>query len=106
MAGLAWVKRPSLAGPTWPDYGSEKGVPHPMCLAIPTRIQSVNGQLAEVEIGGVERTVSLALTPEARVGDYVIVHTGFAISVLDQQEAEESLRLFAEMAAMEDSEGQ
>jgi hydrogenase expression/formation protein HypC len=77
-----------------------------MCLAVPTRIHSVNGQLAEVEIGGLERTISLALTPEARVGDYVIVHTGFAISVLDQEEAEESLRLFAEMAEMEDSESQ
>jgi hydrogenase expression/formation protein HypC len=77
-----------------------------MCLAIPTRIRSMNGQMAEVEIGGVQRTVSLALTPEARVGDYVIVHTGFAISVLDQEEAEESLRLFAEMAEIEDSESQ
>ena len=75
-----------------------------MCLAIPTRIRSVNGQLAEVEIGGVGRTISLTLTPDAQVGDYVIVHTGFAISVLDQEEAEESLRLFAELAEMQDGE--
>jgi len=75
-----------------------------MCLAIPTRICSVNGQLAEVEIGGVQRTISLALTPEAQVGDYVIVHTGFAISVLDADEAQESLLLFAEMAEMGDAD--
>jgi hydrogenase expression/formation protein HypC len=50
------------------------------------------------EIGGIERTISLALTPEAKVGDYVLLHTGFAINVLDPQEAEETLRLFSELA--------
>lgn len=74
-----------------------------MCLAIPTQILSIDGSQAEVEIGGVRRTISLALTPEARVGDYVIVHTGFAISVLDEAEARETLSLFAEMAALEDA---
>ena len=57
-----------------------------------------------VEIGGVTRKISVAMTPEAQVGDYVIVHTGFALSVLDQQEAEETLRLFAEIAALEAKE--
>jgi hydrogenase expression/formation protein HypC len=71
-----------------------------MCLAIPTRIESIEGQQAEVEIGGVRRTISIALTPEASPGDYVIVHTGFAISVLDEHEAEETLQLFAEMGAL------
>jgi hydrogenase expression/formation protein HypC len=75
-----------------------------MCLAIPTLIQSIDGQRARVEIGGVQRTVSLALTPEAQVGDYVIVHTGFAISVLDQEEALETLQLFAEIGALEDED--
>lgn len=75
-----------------------------MCLAIPAQIKSIEGLLAQVEMGGVRRTVSLALTPEAQVGDYVIVHTGFAISVLNEEEAQESLRLFAEMAALEDVE--
>jgi hydrogenase expression/formation protein HypC len=75
-----------------------------MCLAIPTLIKSLDGQQAEVEIGGVTRTISVAMTPEAQVGDYVIVHTGFALSVLDQEEAEETLRLFAEIAALEDQE--
>jgi hydrogenase expression/formation protein HypC len=75
-----------------------------MCLAIPTVIKSLDGPQAEVEIGGVTRTISVAMTPEAQVGDYVIVHTGFALSVLNKEEAEETLRLFAEMAALEDEE--
>jgi len=75
-----------------------------MCLAIPTLIKSIDGQMAEVEIGGVRRQISLALTPEAQIGDYVIVHTGFAISVLDEQEAQETLALFAEMADLEADE--
>ena len=75
-----------------------------MCLAIPTLIKSLNGPQAEVEISGVSRTISVALTPDARVGDYVIVHTGFAISVLDEQEAQETLKLFDELAAFEQAE--
>lgn len=52
-------------------------------------------------MGGVGRPVSLVLTPEARVGDYVLVHTGFAISVLDEQEAQETLALFAQLELAE-----
>ena len=69
-----------------------------MCLAIPAQIKSVNGFEGEVEIGGVGRTISLWLTPEAQVGDYVYVHTGYAISVVDEEEALESLRLLRELA--------
>ncbi len=69
-----------------------------MCLAIPARIQSIDGIEAEVEIGGVSRSISIMLTPEARVGDYVYVHTGYAISVVDEAEALESLRLLQELA--------
>jgi len=75
-----------------------------MCLAIPTRIEAIDGQMARVDLGGIERQISLALTPEAGVGDYVIVHTGFALSVLDEQEAQETLRLFAEIGALADEE--
>jgi hydrogenase expression/formation protein HypC len=69
-----------------------------MCLAIPTLITSIEGTTARAEIGGVERTISLALTPEAQVGDYVLIHTGFAIGVVDEEEAQETLRLFEELA--------
>lgn len=70
-----------------------------MCLAIPLRICSIAGAMAEVEMGGVRRQVSLVLTPEAQVGDYVLVHTGFAIARLDEHEALETLALFDEMAS-------
>lgn len=69
-----------------------------MCLAIPGKIQSIDGYLAEVEVSGVSRTISLMLTPEAEVGNYVYVHTGFAISVVDEAEALESLRILQELA--------
>ncbi len=76
-----------------------------MCLAVPVLIKSIDGREAEAEIGGVSRRVSLWLTPEARVGDYVLLHTGYAISVLDQEEAEETLRLLEEIAALNGDEG-
>ena len=69
-----------------------------MCLAIPTLITSIEGTTARAEIGGVERTISLTLTPEARVGDYVLIHTGFAIGIVDEEEAQETLQLLKELA--------
>ena len=69
-----------------------------MCLAIPTLITSIEGTTARAEIGGVERTISLTLTPEARVGDYVLIHTGFAICIVDEEEAQETLQLLKELA--------
>ena len=69
-----------------------------MCLAIPALIKAIDGKEAEAEIGGVSRRISLWLTPEASVGDYVYVHAGFAVSVVDESEALESLRLLAELA--------
>lgn len=68
-----------------------------MCLAVPLRVTAIDGDMATVEMGGVMRQVSLVLTPEAMIGDYVLVHTGFAINVLDEEEARETLALFAEL---------
>jgi hydrogenase expression/formation protein HypC len=68
-----------------------------MCLAIPLKVVSVQGSMATVEMGGISREISLVLTPEAQAGDFVLVHTGFAISVLDETEAQETLALFAEL---------
>jgi len=70
-----------------------------VCLAIPGLIKSINDKEAEVDIGGISRRISLELTPEAEVGDYVIVHTGYAINVLDQTAAQETLSLLEELAA-------
>jgi hydrogenase expression/formation protein HypC len=68
-----------------------------MCLAVPTRILTLEDQAAEVDLGGVRRRISVVLTPDVRVGDYVVVHSGFAINVLDEQEAEETLKLLREL---------
>ncbi len=73
-----------------------------MCLAIPVLIKSIENKEAEVEIGGITCRISLWLTPEARVGDYALVHTGYAINILDQREAEETLMLFREIAEAEE----
>jgi len=72
-----------------------------MCLAVPALIKTISGREAEVEIGGITRRISLRLTPEAAVGDYVLLHSGFAISIIDGQEAAETLKLFAEMTVQE-----
>ena len=69
-----------------------------MCLAIPAVIKSINGQQAVADIEGVTRDISLELTPEAKVGDYVLLHTGYAISIIDAEEAEETLKLLREMS--------
>ncbi len=68
-----------------------------MCLAIPALIKSVHDSEAEAEIGGVTRRISIILTPEAKTGDYVLLHTGYAINVIDRDEAEETLKLLTEM---------
>ena len=75
-----------------------------MCLAIPVLIKSIEGKEAEVEIGGITRRISIMLTPEAKVGDYAIVHTGYAINILDQKGAEETLKLLREIAAIAEEE--
>jgi len=75
-----------------------------VCLAIPARIKAINGTDAEVEIGGITRQTSIMLTPEARVGDYVLLHAGYAINILDQAQAEETLAIFAEMSEIMEKE--
>ena len=67
-----------------------------MCLAIPARIEQLgDDETAMVDLGGVRRRISLALLDDARLGDYVIVHVGFALHKLDAQEAERTLALLA-----------
>jgi hydrogenase expression/formation protein HypC len=73
-----------------------------MCLAIPAKVKSIEGTEAEVEVGGVSRKASIMLTPEAKVGDYVLLHTGYAINVIDEEEAQETLKIFQEIAEAED----
>jgi hydrogenase expression/formation protein HypC len=71
-----------------------------MCLAIPARVVEIfGGEMAMVEMGGVQKEVSLALLDDVSLGDYVIVHVGFALNKLDPAEAEQTLALFAEIGS-------
>jgi hydrogenase expression/formation protein HypC len=77
-----------------------------MCLAIPGKILSIQGEdfsrSARVSFGGLVRDVSLAYVPEADVGDYVIVHVGFAISLLDEEEATRTLEYLKQMGELDE----
>jgi hydrogenase expression/formation protein HypC len=73
-----------------------------MCLAIPVLVKSIDGYIAEVELGGVTRKASLQLTPQAKVGDYVLLHTGYAINIIDPVEAGETLKLLEEIVRQAD----
>ena len=68
-----------------------------MCLAVPAKVIEIRDALGKVELSGVTRDVSLMLLPEARVGDFVLVHAGFAMQIVDEQSAEETNALLAEM---------
>ncbi len=79
-----------------------------MCLAIPGKIEEITGQLdetfrlARVDFGGIKKEVNLAMLPEARVGDYVMVHVGVAISIVDEEEAAKTLQLLRQMGELDE----
>jgi hydrogenase expression/formation protein HypC len=78
-----------------------------VCLAIPGRIVEFvdePNRLAKVDVAGVQRTVNIGLIDEAGIGDWVLIHVGFAISMIDEQEAAATLRLLEEMGAVYESE--
>ena len=68
-----------------------------MCLAFPAKVLEIEGDLATVERSGVKRSASLMLLPEAKVGDYVLIHAGFAMQVIDEREVKIRDALVAEM---------
>ena len=68
-----------------------------MCLAFPAKVVEIKDYLAKVELSGVTRDVSLMLLPEAKIGDYVLVHAGFAMQIVQQKEVDNMLSLFDEM---------
>jgi hydrogenase expression/formation protein HypC len=74
-----------------------------MCLAIPSKIIEIRGDLARVSVEGVIRETSLALLDDVKIGDYVIVHAGFAISRLDQDAALQTLEDMRQMLAADDA---
>ena len=80
-----------------------------MCLGVPGRIVDTHDDrgtpMATVDFGGVTTTVCLAYTPDAAIGDYVIIHAGFAISIVDEAAAQASLDLFEELGILEPDPG-
>jgi len=70
-----------------------------MCLAIPVKLTKIEGEIGWVEMGGVKRKVNLFLLSDVKVGDYVLLHAGFAISKVEEKEAEELLNLLSQMDA-------
>jgi hydrogenase expression/formation protein HypC len=81
-----------------------------MCLAIPGRILSIQGdgdlRIGEVDFGGVSRAANLAFVPEAVVGDYVLVHVGFAIACIDEAVAKETLEALTMFEALTDADAE
>jgi hydrogenase expression/formation protein HypC len=71
-----------------------------MCLAVPGRVISVNGPVAHVDFGGVQRSVQVALVPDLQVGQYVLVHAGFAIQRLEMDEASPLISILDEASAL------
>jgi hydrogenase expression/formation protein HypC len=79
-----------------------------MCLAIPGKVieidSSVSPVMGKVSFGGIKKEVCLELVPEAKIGNYVIVHVGFAITMMDEDEAQETLKLIDQMNALGNAE--
>lgn len=68
-----------------------------MCLAIPMKIKKIQGERADVVAGRAVRTINIQMLPRCAVGDYVLVHAGFAIQTIDRRQAEETLRILNEV---------
>ena len=73
-----------------------------MCLGVPARVICIDGSVATVNIGSVEYKSSLLLLNDVEVGDYILLHAGFAIEKIDPEEAEETIRLFNEISNMQE----
>lgn len=77
-----------------------------MCLAIPGRLTDIyekdNLRMAKIDFGGIVKEVCLAYVPEAKIGDYALIHVGFAISLMDEEEAQETLKLLQEVSNFEE----
>ena len=73
-----------------------------MCLAVPSKITKIENGIGTIDVDGVKRTASLLLVEDAKVGEYVIVHAGFALHKIDEKAAKESLKILKEAAAFVD----
>ena len=67
-----------------------------MCLSIPAKVESIDGEMAMVSVGGAKYNASLQMLDDVKVGDYILLHTGFAIQKISEEEAQETLKVFEE----------
>ena len=74
-----------------------------MCLAVPAQLVAVNDVIGTVELTGATRDYSLLLVPEAKVGDWLLVHAGFAVQIVDEEEAQKTLEAFRELEELEEA---
>ncbi|MBU0498627.1 MAG: HypC/HybG/HupF family hydrogenase formation chaperone [Gammaproteobacteria bacterium] len=74
-----------------------------MCLAVPMRVDAIapNSQMAQVSLGGVRKEISLMLVDDVAVGDYVLIHVGYALNKISEEEAQKTLELFVEAGLLE-----
>lgn len=82
-----------------------------MCIAVPGNLKSISGEapfnrIGQVDFGGVEREINLVYVPEAKIGDWVLVHTGFAIGIIDEDEAKKVFEDLEAIAGFEESESE
>lgn len=71
-----------------------------MCLAIPARIEAIEGERATVSLAGARAEAVIALTPEAKVGDWVLIHAGYAITIVDEKDARETFAILREIEGL------
>ena len=74
-----------------------------MCLAVPAQLISINESIGIIELIGATRDCSLLLVPEAKVGDWLLVHAGFAVQIVDEEEAQATLEAFRELEELEEA---
>lgn len=71
-----------------------------MCLSIPAKVEKIDGEMATVSVGGATYQASLQMLDDVKEGDYILMHTGFAIQKIDEEEAKESLKAFQEFSEL------
>ena len=72
-----------------------------MCIAIPAQVVEIEGEKGVVNLGGVNKEINFSFTPEVKEGDWVLMHTGFALNIISEDDAQETLKIFEEMESYE-----
>ena len=71
-----------------------------MCLSVPAQVISIEGEIAKVSVGGTILDANLSLVEDTKIGDYILLHTGFALQIIDEKEAQETLKTFEEFSEL------